>query len=214
MSDVTDNINSASRWATLGYIHPTNIKDYLSDYEMIRDELLSRHIWAFTLDFLRESDVVLVEAPTNLGYKYTYQLPSDVLKVFRVNAPSEASSLGVVDGLRIGIAIDTSRLGEVENKPFRQVGSVLHTDEKVEEIAVSRRVDERLFTDSFNRSLVLYFAEFLALTIKKNLMLAGRLGSKARELHTIAIDDLMGVQDQRILTLYNWVRKYYRGISY
>ena len=211
----TQLMNNAARWSKLGTIDAATRAIYEVDYKLIKDELLSRKPWIFTLDIIKGSSLTEADAPVDLGYNKTYILPAGTLAVEDTSI-NNIDVIGVDAGMAIGLAIDpgTVTAGRDE-KDFIFSDGYLHINALPEELVIRKEVDEVDMPQAFVQLLVFKFGEYLAAAVKQDNERAMYLRRKASEQFIVASSDLrMGPPNVKATRLREWIRKFYQGISY
>jgi hypothetical protein len=120
----------------------------------VRKELLADHPWSFALREARLPQIVLPESELRFsGYKYTYQLPTDYIRV----------------------------LGLQERTPYRLAGNQLYTDAKSAYLVYVADVDPPSWPAYFRHVVVLQLAATFALTLTESSNRADLFYREARQ---------------------------------
>ncbi len=130
-------------------------------YTIMRDDLLRAHPWNFAIG---RATLAQLEAAPAFGFSFQYQLPSDSLRVLKLN---------------------TSHI------PYRIEGRKLLTDSNtVELIYIKRVTDEAQFDSNYSNILALRIAAQLAYVITNSVRLAESLKQEFRlELNRAKMND-------------------------
>ena len=130
-------------------------------YTIMRDDLLRAHPWNFAI---ARATLAQLEAKPAFGFSFQYQLPSDSLRVLKLNT---------------------------SHTPYRIEGRKLLTDSNtVELIYIKRVTDEAQFDSNYSNILALRIAAQLAYVITNSVRLAESIKQEFRlELNRAKMND-------------------------
>ena len=194
------------------------------EYIRIRDDLFSEKRWLFLLDCLDSSNLIKATEDTRdilLPYKYRFNTNADRIdQVLDVNVQSYVP-FGVSEekALEIGYSVDWERFaleGRRNLRPvFTYIDGVLYSSEPVNNVIVKYKVVETTLESQTRQLLVLRFAMYVALNLKRDKEQHGLVKADFKQQYTKTAYRTVrpGGRPYSDL-LYDWYIKYYQGVSY
>ena len=204
----TEIINLAFLLAGTPTASESVVDKYKTIYTQLLSELLSERDWLFTLNKTNKLNPIKVE--TDLGYSFTYQLPSDAIGVL-IPKSNQMINVNPQEALRMGYTV--SRIGlHQEANDYIFLNGVLHSNSELTEVVYRRRVPADRLPAEFRALLINKIAVIVARSVTKDFNIADRLASEIPNLHKRAIrDEISRPSDPFLAGLYDWLHLFYRG---
>ena len=192
------------------------LQRYLPHYENKKLSFLHEKAWPFTLR--REEKLTEATPPNDLGYKYVYHLPPNTLRVLAVN-PAQftfANFISTEQALPYGRVTDDFEFstGSAPREIDHIVqGRYLHAAEEIEDVIYQVEATEDMFPPDFSMMLVYTMAEYFAISLAKDQMLAREMNRQYRKHHARTVYNKPRFEnDFSDRVVFNWYLLYYSNL--
>ena len=192
------------------------LQRYLPHYENKKLSFLHEKPWPFTLR--RETQLTKATPPNDLGYNFVYHLPANTLKVLSVNPVqfNFGSFLSTEQALPYGrVTDDFEFLPRSTPREIDHIvqGRYLHAAEEVEDIIYQVEATEDMFPPDFAMMLVYTMAEYFAVSLAKDQMLAREMSRQYRKHHGRVVYTKPRFEtDFSDRVVFNWYLLYYSNL--